>query len=197
MPKIIGITGGIGSGKSMVAKILQLMGYPVYSSDQRAKEIMQEDQVLIAGLKELFGEEAYQDSNLNRPYIAAQIFKDSSKRTAMNNLVHPAVRKDFQNWVSRQKASLLFQESALLFETGNYRSFDAVILVSAPEKVRMERVKERDQLTDEQVQSRFNAQMPEEEKMKLTDLIIQNDGNHLLVPQILDLLKKIEFTPLC
>ena len=191
MPKTIGITGGIGSGKSLVAKVLQLMGYSVYSSDQRAKEIMQEDQVLIAGLKELFGEEAYLGSNLNRPYIAAQIFKDSSKRTAMNNLVHPAVRKDFQNWVSSQKSDLLFQESALLFETGNYRSFDAVILVSAPEKVRMERVKERDQLTDEQVQSRFNAQMPEEEKMKLTNLVIQNDGNHLLVPQILDLLKRI------
>jgi dephospho-CoA kinase len=191
MPKTIGITGGIGSGKSMVAKVLQLMGYPVYSSDQRAKEIMQEDQLLIAGLKELFGEEAYLDSNLNRPYIAAQIFKDSSKRTAMNNLVHPAVRKDFQNWVSRQKSPLLFQESALLFETGNYRSFDAVILVSAPEKVRMERVKERDQLTDDQVQSRFNAQMSEEEKMKLTDLVIHNDGNQLLVPQILGLLQRI------
>ncbi|WP_294674133.1 dephospho-CoA kinase [uncultured Fluviicola sp.] len=192
MPKTIGITGGIGSGKSMVAKVLQLMGYPVYSSDQRAKEIMQEDQELIAGLKELFGEEAYLDANLNRPYIAAQIFKDSSKRTAMNNLVHPAVRKDFQNWVSRQKSDLLFQESALLFETGNYRSFDAVILVSAPEKVRMERVKERDQLTDEQVQSRFNAQMPEEEKMKLTGLVVQNDGNHLLVPQILEIIKKFQ-----
>ena len=191
MPKTIGITGGIGSGKSLVAKVLQLMGYPVYSSDQRAKEIMQEDQVLIAGLKELFGEEAYLGSELNRPYIAAQIFKDSSKRTAMNNLVHPAVRKDFQNWVSCQKSDLLFQESALLFETGNYRSFDAVILVSAPEKVRVKRVKERDRLTDEQVQSRFNAQMPEAEKMKLTDLVIQNDGNHLLVPQIRDLLKRI------
>lgn len=196
MPKTIGITGGIGSGKSLVAKVLQLMGYPVYSSDQRAKEIMQEDQSLITGLKELFGEEAYLDSNLNRSYIATQIFKDSSKRIAMNNLVHPAVRKDFQNWVSMQKSPLLFQESALLFETGNYRSFDAVILVSAPEKVRMERVKERDHLTDEQVQSRFNAQMPEEEKMKLTNLVIQNDGNHLLVPQILDLLKRIELTRL-
>lgn len=191
MSKTIGITGGIGSGKSMVAKVLQLMGYPVYSSDQRAKEIMHEDQLLIEGLKELFGEEAYLDSNLNRPYIAAQIFKDASKRTAMNNLVHPAVRKDFQNWVSRQKSPVLFQESALLFETGNYKSFDAVILVSAPEKVRMQRVKERDQLTDEQVQSRFNAQMPEEEKMKLTNLVIHNDGNQLLVPQILDLLKRI------
>ena len=168
------------------------MGYPVYSSDQRAKEIMQEDQELMAGLKELFGEEAYLNANLNRPYIAAQIFKDSSKRTAMNNLVHPAVRKDFQNWVNRQKSSLLFQESALLFETGNYRSFDAVILVSAPEKIRMERVKERDQLTDEQVQSRFNAQMPEEEKMKLTDLVIKNDGSHLLVPQILEIIKKFQ-----
>ena len=112
----------------------------------------------------------------------------------MNSLVHPAVRADFKNWVKQQKSPLLFQESALLFETGDYQSFDAVILVSAPEEIRMKRVKERDQLTDEQVQSRFNAQMPEAEKMKLTDLIIHNDGNQLLVPQILDLLKRIELT---
>ncbi|MDF3028563.1 MAG: Dephospho-CoA kinase [Fluviicola sp.] len=191
MPKTIGITGGIGSGKSIVSRILQLMGYPVYSSDQRAKEIMQEDQPLIADLKKLFGEEAYQDSNLNRPYIAAQIFRDDSKRTAMNELVHPAVRADFQNWVKQQKSPVVFQESALLFETGSYKLFDGVILVSAPEEVRMKRVKERDQLSDQQVQARFNAQMPEEEKMKLTDLVIQNDGNHLLVPQILNLLKRM------
>lgn len=191
MPKTIGITGGIGSGKSIVSKIVQLMGYPVYSSDQRAKDIMHENQTVIAGLKELFGEEAYLNSTLNRPYIATQIFQDDSKRTAMNQLVHPAVREDFQNWVKMQKSPLLFQESALLFETGNYKSFDAVILVSAPEEIRMQRVKERDQLTDEQVRSRFNAQMPEEEKMKLTTNIINNDGNHLLVPQILDFLNKI------
>lgn len=192
MAKKIGITGGIGSGKSIVSRILQLMGYPVYSSDQRAKEIMHENQALIRSLKELFGEEAYLDSELNRPYIAAQIFQDDSKRTAMNQLVHPAVREDFQQWASRQKSPILFQESALLFETGNYKSFDAVILVSAPEEIRMKRIKERDHLTDEQVQSRFNAQMPEEEKMKLTNLVIQNDGNHLLVPQILEVIKKLK-----
>lgn len=191
MPVTIGITGGIGSGKSTVAKALQLMGYPVYPSDQRAKELMQEDPELIAGLKQLFGEEAYLHSELNRPYIAEQIFKDASKRKAMNNLIHPAVRLDFQNWTKQQKSPILFQESALLFETGNYKSFDAVILVSAPKEIRMQRVKERDQLTDEQVQSRFNAQMSEEEKMKLTNLVIHNDGNQLLVPQILDLLKRI------
>lgn len=192
MAKKIGITGGIGSGKSIVSRILQLMGYPVYSSDQRAKEIMHENQALIRSLKELFGEEAYLDSELNRPYIATQIFQDDSKRTAMNQLVHPAVREDFQQWASRQKSPILFQESALLFETGNYKSFDAVILVSAPEEIRMKRIKERDHLTDEQVQSRFNAQMPEEEKMKLTNLVIQNDGNHLLVPQILEVIKKLK-----
>ncbi|TSJ45746.1 dephospho-CoA kinase [Fluviicola chungangensis] len=192
MAKKIGITGGIGSGKSMVSRILQLMGYPVYSSDQRAKEIMNENQALIRSLKELFGEEAYLDSKLNRPYIAAQIFRDDSKRTAMNQLVHPAVREDFQHWASRQKSPILFQESALLFETGNYKSFDAVILVSAPEEIRMKRVKERDRLTDEQIRSRLDAQMPEAEKMKLTDLVIYNDGNQLLVPQILELLKKFK-----
>lgn len=191
MSKTIGITGGIGSGKSIVSKILQLMGYPVYSSDQRAKDLMTEDQSIVAGLKNLFGEEAYTNSTLNRPYIANRIFQDDSKRIAMNNLVHPAVRADFQNWIKNQKSPIVFQESALLFETGNYKSFDGIILVTAPEKVRMQRVKERDQLTDEQVQSRFNAQLSEEEKMKLTDYIISNDGNQLLVPQILDLLRKI------
>jgi dephospho-CoA kinase len=191
MSKTIGITGGIGSGKSIVSKILQLMGYPVYSSDQRAKDLMHEDQALVAGLKKLFGDQAYLDSNLNRPYIAAQIFQDESKRTAMNNLVHPAVRADFQNWVKQQESPLLFQESALLFETGNYKSFDAVVLVSAPEEIRMQRVKERDRLTDEQVKARFAAQLSEEEKMKLADYVIYNDGNQLLIPQILDLLKKL------
>lgn len=171
------------------------MGYPVYSSDQRAKELMHEDQTLINSLKELFGEEAYLNSNLDRPYIATQIFQDNSKRTAMNNLVHPAVRADFKNWVTQQKSPIVFQESALLFETGNYRSFDAVILVSAPEEIRMKRVKERDQLTDEQVQARFNAQMSEAEKMKLTEYVVHNDGNQLLVPQILDLLQKIKALP--
>lgn len=191
MSKIIGITGGIGSGKSVVSRILQLMGYPVYSSDQRAKEIMVEDQSIISGLKNLFGEAAYTNSNLNRSYIATQLFQDDSKRIAMNNLVHPAVRADFQQWIENQKSPILFQESALLFETGNYKSFDGIILVTAPEEVRMQRVKERDQLTDEQVQARFNAQLSEEEKMKLTNHIIYNDGNQLLVPQILDLLRKI------
>jgi dephospho-CoA kinase len=192
MSKIIGITGGIGSGKSVVSRILQLMGYPIYSSDQRAKEIMIENQSIISGLKNLFGEEAYTNSNLNRSYIAAQIFQDDAKRIAMNQLVHPAVREDFQSWINQhQHASILFQESALLFETGNYKSFDGIILVTAPEKVRMQRVKERDQLTDEQIQARFNAQLSEEEKVKLTNHIIYNDGNQLLVPQILDLLRKL------
>lgn len=189
--KTVGITGGIGSGKSVVAKILHEMGYPVYSSDERAKEIMHEDASIVEGLKQLFGEEAYVNRELNRAYIAAQIFNDESKRTAMNNLVHPAVRKDFKDWVERQNSPLVFQESALLFETGNYRSFDAVFLVSAPQEIRMKRVKERDHLSDEQVLSRFKAQMPEEEKKKLTNYVVDNSGNEFLIPQILKLIKEI------
>lgn len=189
--KTVGITGGIGSGKSVVARILHEMGYPVYSSDQRAKDLMHEDLALVEGLKRLFGEEAYVNRELNRAYIAAQIFKDESKRIAMNNLVHPAVRKDFKEWVERQYSQLVFQESALLFETGNYRSFDAVFLVSAPEEIRMKRVKERDHLSDEQVISRFKAQMPEEEKRKLTKYVVDNSGNEFLIPQILKLIKEI------
>ncbi|MDR0801676.1 dephospho-CoA kinase [Fluviicola sp.] len=189
--KTVGITGGIGSGKSVVAKILQVMGYPVYFSDQRAKDLMHEDFSTMEGLKKLFGDEAYISSSLNRGYIAAQIFHDESKRIAMNNLVHPAVRKDFKDWAKMQQSVLVFQESALLFETGNYRSFDAVVLVGASEEVRIQRVKERDGLTDEQVLSRFSAQMPEIEKRKLTNLVIENDGTAFLVPQILRLIKQI------
>lgn len=189
--KTVGITGGIGSGKSVVAKILHEMGYPVYSSDQRAKELMHEVASIVEGLKTMFGEEAYVNQQLNRAYIATQIFKDESKRTAMNNLVHPAVRKDFKEWVERQNSPLVFQESALLFETGNYRSFDAVFLVSAPEDVRMKRVKERDHLSDEQVLSRFKAQMSEEEKRKLTNYVVDNSGDEFLIPQILKLIREI------
>lgn len=189
--KTVGITGGIGSGKSVVAKILQVMGYPVYSSDQRAKDLMHEDHSIVEGLKQLFGDAAYIDGSLNRAYIAEQIFRDESKRVAMNNLVHPAVRKDFKDWVEAQQSEMVFQESALLFETGNYRSFDAVFLVGASEAIRMQRVKERDGLTDEQVVSRFKAQMPESEKRKLTGLVIENDGTAFLVPQILQLIRQI------
>lgn len=192
MSKIIGITGGIGSGKSIVSKVLQLMGYPVYASDQRAKDLMHENKTLVNGLKALFGEEAYIHSTLNRSYLAAQIFKDDSKRIAMNQLVHPAVREDFRNWVNQQQSPLVFQESALLFETGNAAAFDAVLLVTAPEEVRMQRVKKRDLLSDDQVRARFDAQMPEEEKIKRTNYVIQNSGHQLLVPQILDFLKKME-----
>ncbi len=194
MSKTIGITGGIGSGKSIVSKVLQLMGYPVYASDQRAKDLMHENKTLVNGLKALFGEEAYIHSTLNRSYLAAQIFKDDSKRIAMNQLVHPAVREDFRNWVNQQQSPLVFQESALLFETGNAAAFDAVLLVTAPEEVRMQRVKKRDLLSDDQVRARFDAQMPEEEKIKRTNYVIQNSGHQLLVPQILDFLKKVETT---
>lgn len=189
--KTVGITGGIGSGKSVVAKILEILGYPVYSSDQRAKDLMHEDRSIVEGLKKLFGEEAYKDGTLNRAYLAAQIFRDESKRAAMNQVVHPAVRKDFRKWVEAQQSPLVFQESALLFETGNYTSFDAVLLVGASEEMRMQRVKERDGLTDEEVLSRFQAQMPESEKRKLTSLVIENDGKEFLVPQILRLINQI------
>jgi dephospho-CoA kinase len=191
MTKTIGITGGIGSGKSVVCRVLQLMGYPVYSSDQRAKELMQEDQQIIQELTNLFGIQAYLNKELNRPFIATQIFQDDSKRIQMNQIVHPAVREDFKKWTKNQVSPLVFQESALLFETGNYKQFDAVILVTASEKVRMERIKLRDNLSEKAIQERFNAQMSEEEKKKLTAFIIQNNGDEFLVPQILDLLKRL------
>lgn len=190
--KIIGITGGIGSGKSLIAKILQAMNFPIYYSDNRAKELMNENEVIRTKLEALFGNEAYVDGKLNRPYIAEQIFQDESKRLAMNEIVHPVVLADFRDWTNKQTTPFVFQESALLFETGNDQSFDAVILVTAPESIRIKRVMQRDNSTEEHVRSRIAAQMSEDEKRQKTPYIIENSGEVLLVPQVLAILSTLK-----
>lgn len=190
--KIIGITGGIGSGKSLVAKIVQTMGFPVYHSDQRAKYLMDENQVIQTSLRTLFGKNAYIQGKLNKPFIADQIFQDDEKRLKMNQIVHPIVRADFHNWVKSQKTPLVFQESALLFETGNHETFDAVILVVAPESVRIQRVMKRDGLTEEQIKARISSQLSDEEKRKKTAYIVSNDGNEFLIPQIMEILSALK-----
>ncbi len=187
---IVGITGGIGSGKTICAEIFEELEIPVYYSDQRAKELMVTDLNLITSIKLLFGEESYtEDGRLNRKYIAGLIFNDESMLKEMNKLVHPAVRADFLNWGRQQlkSAPYIMQESALLYETGSYRLFDKVIVVDAPIDIRIRRVMERDSVTEEQVLARMSKQLPSEEKREKADYIIENDGRHSIIRQIIEI----------
>jgi dephospho-CoA kinase len=186
--KSIGITGGIGSGKSIVCKILVKLGYPVFYADLAAKKVMNEDQKLKSELIHLLGENAYFNNELNRPFIAEQIFKSSQLKNEVNALVHPAVYQVYENWKQEQESDLVFNESALLFETGSYKRFDATILVSANRETRIQRVMERDNTSRESVLDRMSHQLDDHAKQKLCDFEILNEGNTLLFPQLLKIL---------
>ena len=187
----IGVTGGIGTGKTIVCKLFELLKAPVFYADSAAKAAMQADPVLIAGLKTTFGEETYTgDGNLNRSYLASIVFNSEEKLRQLNALVHPAVFKTFDLWVERQNALYVLKEAALLFESGSYKDCDYTVLVSSPPELRIQRVMSRDKITREQVLARINKQMPEVEKAKMADFIIANNEAQLLIPQVLVLHKK-------
>ena len=189
--KSVGVTGGIGSGKSIVCKIFEVMGFPVFYADIEAKKCMVEDVDLIHGVKQLLGENAYINSELNRPYVANLIFADSELKSKMDALVHPAVFRAFELWKSKQNADLIFNESALLFETGSYNRFDEVILVVADLETRLERVMKRDQVSKESVVARIQHQMLDEHKLKMNPYVIENDSHQMLIPQILTFIEKV------
>ncbi len=185
----VGITGGIGSGKSTVGQIFQALGIPVYDADRRAKWLIQHDAALKQGILEIFGEEAYlPDGSYNRPRVAAIAFAQPDQLAALNALVHPAVERDSRDWHREQIAAgapYTLKEAALLIESGSHRWLDALIVVTAPEALRIERVLQRDGLTLEQVQARLVNQLPETDKLRLAQHIIVNDGTQLLLPQVL------------
>lgn len=189
--KSVGVTGGIGSGKSIVCKILEVMGFPVFYADAEAKKCMIEDVNLILAVKELLGENAYIDGELNRPFVANQIFSNADLKAKMDALVHPAVFRAFEIWKSKQNAALIFNESALLFETGSYDRFDAVILVVADIETRIERVMKRDQVSKEAVIVRIQHQLLDEHKLKMNPYVIENDSHQMLIPQILTFIEKV------
>lgn len=189
--KLIGITGGIGSGKSTVAKVFISMGYPVYNSDTKAKELINNNEELIHSLKKTFGEDIYNPQGLDRKKMASIVFNNPEKLELLNSITHPAVGKDFENWVESQETSFVMKEAAILFETGIYKSLDKNILVSAPEETRIERVIKRDNTTREQVISRMKNQWSEEKKMELADFVIDNSGSELVIPQVLEIINNI------
>ena len=182
--KRIGITGGIGAGKSLVAEIIKAMGYPVYNSDERAKELTESNPKIKEGLIHLFGEEIYQNDTLNKFALAQAIFSDESLREKVNALIHPIVREDFNLYTLAQNAELVFNESAILFETGSFKNFDAIILVYAPTELRIKRIMKRDNCSENEVLKRMNSQFSDEEKYQLTEFRVLNDEQTPLLEQV-------------
>lgn len=184
----VGITGGIGSGKTSVCQVFERLGAAVYYADVRAKQLMEEDKELIISIKELIGEDAYNaDGTLNRTLIADTVFSDEKKLLQLNALVHPVVARDYESWneiLARKNYPYSIKEAALLIEAGSYKQCDKLIVVTADIEARIRRVMTRDNVTREQVLARINAQLPEEEKVKLADYVIRNDEIMDLVPQV-------------
>ena len=170
----VGLTGGIGSGKSTVAGFFEDLGVPVYHADPRAKILMEHQPGLVQAIRELLGPGAYTDRTLNREYIASRVFSDPALLEELNALVHPEVRKDFEHWTSLQQSPYVLQEAAILFENGGHRGFDRMILVTAPQEERIRRVMQRDGTKREEVVRRMENQWPDEEKIPLADYVILN-----------------------
>lgn len=185
-PKLVGLTGGIGAGKSTVASIFKLLGVPVYDADGRAKSLMNTDQELVEAIQEVFGEAAYDNGKLNRAYLADRVFKSESATNKLNAMVHPAVARDFTRWASEQQAPYIIKEAALLFETDSYQQLACTILVVSSIELRMRRISHRDpQRSQEQIRNIIQRQLPVEQAMEFAQYCIYNDEQQLLLPQVL------------
>lgn len=187
----VGITGGIGSGKSTVARVFEILGIPVYYADAEAKKLLEEDPVIRKGLMNEFGDKAFEGGVLNRKYIAAEVFNNEEKLLALNQLVHPRTIEAANEWALRQKAPYTLKEAALIFESRSQSQLDFVIGVYAPEHIRIQRTMERDGISREEVKNRMNKQIQEEIKMKLCNAVIINNGQEMILPQVLELHKKL------
>lgn len=188
----IGLTGGIGSGKSLVAEIFTHLGVPVYQADQRAKSLYNTDNLVKKKIINLLGESVYQNDRINRKKLAEIIFKNKELLNQVNQIVHPAVRKDFELWCRQfENKRYLIHEAAILFESGGDKQMDRIISVDAPHEVRINRVTARDGVSREQVLERMGHQMNDMERNKLSDYILYNDGTRMLLPQVLDIHQKI------
>ncbi len=187
----IGITGNIGSGKTTVSKLFELMGIPVFYADDAAKILMVTDTDLIAGVKQTFGNESYlDDKTLNRKHIADIVFNDETQLAKLNALVHPAVFRAFDKWAEQEVKDgvpYVLKEAAVLFESGSYKFCDKTIMVTAPLELRIKRVMHRDDISREEVLNREARQFTEEKKTHLADYIIKNDESELVIPQVLKL----------
>jgi dephospho-CoA kinase len=194
--KRIGITGGIGAGKSTVTRIFEALDIPVYIADYEARKILSSNTSVKKQVRTLIGPEAFhKNGKPDRAYIASKIFNDPVLLAQLNKIVHPAVQLHFNRWCESfkpvQKILYVLQEAALLVETGNFKTLDALIMVACPEEIRIQRVMNRDNSSRDEVLSRMKNQLTDAEKMRVSDYTITNDGKHLLIPQVLQIHKQI------
>jgi dephospho-CoA kinase len=185
----VGVTGGIGSGKSLICRIFNTLGAPVYDSDSRAKILMTTDGILIHQIKEEFGSLAFfPDGTLNRKFLGEQVFRNEEKRKVLDQLVHPRVAADYSNWFNAQSFAYVVKEAALLIETGSYKDLYKTIVVTAPDDLRIKRVLERDtHRTEQMIRDIIKSQMSQDEKAAKADFVIVNDGQTPVLPQVLAL----------
>lgn len=189
LPLQVGITGGIGSGKSIVCNIFRILGIPVYDADKRAKWLANNHPEVKKLIISYFGEEAFLKGSLNRQFLAGEVFSNAEKLEKLNSFIHPKVAEDYKNWVNEHKEyPYLLKEAALLFESDSYKKLHKIITVFAPEKVRINRILVRDpQRTTEEIQNIINKQLPEKEKLEKADFIIKNDERTLVTKQVLEI----------
>ena len=186
-PLKIGITGGIGSGKTHVAQIFMKMGVPIYFADDRAKWLMNNNVTIVKKVHQLFGPNAYNNDSLNRAYIANKIFKNKILLEKLNSIVHPAISIDFNLWLDSQKAPYVIKEAALLIESGSYKDLDAILTIDAPLEVRIKRAAYRDKQSKKEIEKRITNQLTNSIKVKVADFVINNDGYTPLLPQVIQL----------
>lgn len=189
----IAITGGIGSGKSYVSALLQKQGIPIYNADDEAKRLMLGDEGIREGLMDLLGDEVYTDGNLNKPLLASYLFADAGNAARINTIVHPRVKADFRSWLkAHQESEIAALECAILYESGFEDTVDFVVMVYAPEELRVERAMRRDNATEQQIRARIAAQMNDEEKCRRADYVVFNDGSIPLERQLADLIAQLK-----
>lgn len=192
-PKLIGITGGIGAGKSTVSTICKHLGFKVYNSDQRAKEIVSEDPIIKKKLISFFGNNIYINGVLDRKFLSDKIFNDKSSLQQINSIIHPAVKKDFNSWViNNSNEKILFKESALLFESGAYKELDKIILIVSDKNLRVSRVLNRDQnRSKKEIESIIDKQIDEVDAIKYADIVIDNNHKKMLLPSVIKEIEKL------
>lgn len=185
----VGITGGIGSGKTLVCRLFATLGIPVYYADERAKIILHSNDKVIAAVKMLLGNNVYSEGGiLNRKLVASLVFSDSDLLAKYNAIIHPAVLEDAHLWMQQHATfPYILKEAALLFESGSYKSLDKIICITAPELLRIERVMRRDKISEDAVRQRMKNQWSENDKVALSDFIIINDGKTMLIPQVMEI----------
>lgn len=182
----IGITGGIGSGKSLICRVFSILGAPVYNADIQAKKLMNQDPELMTKLIQSFGTGVYREGKLDRKALAGIVFNDQAALNLLNSIVHPAVRSDFNSWIdNNNKASYVIKEAAILFETGMHTGLDTVILITAPEDLRLQRIMRREGEDKESVRKRMASQWTDEKKAALAGMVIRNDNTQSILPVIL------------